>query len=410
MNRENKILLYMHGGSGNHGCEAIINSLAHMLDQKLAVVTNSVAEDEKYSLGEFCELKEERQFSAHKMMHVLYYIWRKLRKDPESFIRYRYHLVFGKHFYPLALSVGGDNYCYENMLNDLKLANQAFHSRGTKTILLGCSIEPDMLKREDVRRDLEKYDVIAARESITYHALKEALETKKEEGDGQSVSGPRLFFFPDTAFTLQSRELPLPEGFVKGNTIGINISPMVQESEKEAGITLSNYDALIGHLIETTDMQIALIPHVVWARNDDRVPLLKLYDRYKDTGRVVLIGDGSCEELKGYIARCRMFIGARTHATIAAYSSLVPTIVVGYSIKARGIAEDLFGTSEHYVIPVQTLERKDNLIEAFHWLMTNENPIREKLTEVMPSYKEKARQAGKEVEKIWEELNMQPKI
>lgn len=56
-----------------------------------------------------------------------------------------------------------------------------------------------------------------------------------------------------------------------------------------------------------------------------------------------------------------MFIGARTHATIAAYSSLVPTLVVGYSVKARGIARDLFGTEKNYVLPVQLLRKEEDL-------------------------------------------------
>lgn len=66
-----------------------------------------------------------------------------------------------------------------------------------------------------------------------------------------------------------------------------------------------------------------------------------------------------------------MFIGARTHATIAAYSSCVPTLVVGYSIKARGIAKDLFGTDEGYVLPVQALAKKEDLVNAFDWLYQN---------------------------------------
>ena len=56
-----------------------------------------------------------------------------------------------------------------------------------------------------------------------------------------------------------------------------------------------------------------------------------------------------------------MFIGARTHSTIAAYSSGVPTLVVGYSVKAKGIAKDLFGTEENYVLPVQALKEENNL-------------------------------------------------
>ena len=37
------------------------------------------------------------------------------------------------------------------------------------------------------------------------------------------------------------KELPLPDGFEEGNTVGINISPMIQENEPEPGITMSNY-------------------------------------------------------------------------------------------------------------------------------------------------------------------------
>ena len=52
------------------------------------------------------------------------------------------------------------------------------------------------------------------------------------------------------------------------------------------------------------------------------------------TGRVLLVGDHNCMELKGFIGRCRFFVGARTHATIAAYSSCVPTLAAGYSVKS----------------------------------------------------------------------------
>ena len=106
--------------------------------------------------------------------------------------------------------------------------------------------------------------------------------------------------------------------------VGLNVSPLVVENEAVPGITMENYRALIRHILDTTQMNVALIPHVVWKNNDDRTVLKRLYEDFKETGRIVLIEDGGCEELKGYIARCRFFIGARTHATIAAYSSLVP--------------------------------------------------------------------------------------
>lgn len=399
--RETRLVMYMHAGSGNHGCEAIVNSLCGMIKEKPVLLSYFGNEDNRYSLKDLCDIVQERRFSEHRLAHVLYYAYRLISKDKESFIRYRYAGILKKMSVPLAISIGGDNYCYETMLNDLMLANHAFNRKGTKTVLLGCSIEPELLGRKEILSDLGKYHTIISRESITDQALRTAFGKKDH---------PKLLCFPDPAFLLEKKEPPLPAGFNPDNTIGINVSPMIQGNEAQPGITMKCYYSMIRYIINHTDSQIALIPHVVWERNDDRLPIHELYEAFQETGRVVEIEDGSCQELKGYISRCRMFIGARTHATIAAYSSGVPTLVVGYSVKARGIAKDLFGTDENYVIPVQSLQHPEDLVKGLLWLMENEEDIRSRLTQVMPAYKEKALQTGKEVDRIWEEFNQQPKI
>lgn len=127
---------------------------------------------------------------------------------------------------------------------------------------------------------------------------------------------------PDPAFFLDSLELPLPDGFTYGNTVGINVSPLIMKSESRDGITFENYRRLISYILTETDMSIALIPHVVEPGNDDRETLQSLYDGLSDNGRIVLIEDHDARQLKGSIARYRFFVGARTHATIAAYSAV----------------------------------------------------------------------------------------
>ncbi|MCL2253111.1 MAG: polysaccharide pyruvyl transferase family protein [Lachnospiraceae bacterium] len=382
-----RIVLYMHAGSGNHGCEAIVNSVAKILGEPIGILSVNVTEDLQYSLKKLSDsgrisLLQERHFKRYRPIHILYYIYRKITKDRESFIRYRYHKVFNNKELPeLAISIGGDNYCYDIMTDDLVLMNSAFNQKGIKTILLGCSVEPELLRKPEIIADMLRYHMIIARESITYEALKK-------------INHPRLYLLPDPAFALGKKDLPLPEGFSLNNTVGINLSPLVLANEEETGITMDGYRALIKHIIKTTDMQIALIPHVVWERNDDRIPLRKLYDEFAPSGRVVMFPDASCEELKGYIARLKYFIGARTHATIAAYSSLVPTLVIGYSVKARGIAVDIFGTDENYVIPVQALKKSDDIIRAFNWIQENQANIREKLSVKMPGYIKEAMKIG----------------
>lgn len=402
MRNQKELVMYMHAGSGNHGCEAIVNSLCHMIEEDVMLISYAGEEDQKYSLKELCHIIQERRFEDHRIMHVLFYLYRRLTGDKESFIRYRYGQVFRKKAIPLAVSIGGDNYCYDSMLNDLRLANRAFNKAGSRTVLLGCSIEPELLKREDILADLAEYHTIIARESITYKALQAAFEGREAK--------PVIRNCPDPAFTLKKEELPLPEGFVKGNTVGINISPMIQENESQTGITLENYRALIRYIIEKTDMQIALIPHVIWQKNDDRKPIHSLYEEFKDSKRVIEIPDCSCTELKGFISRCRFFVGARTHATIAAYSSGIPTLVVGYSVKARGIARDLFGSEENYVLPVQNLKEKDDLTKGFEWIMQKEEEIKTHLKSIMPDYQKEACKAGREIDRLWEEFSRQLKI
>lgn len=102
-----------------------------------------------------------------------------------------------------------------------------------------------------------------------------------------------------------------------------------------------------------------------------------------------MVKDCGCEELKGYISRCRFFVGARTHATIAAYSTAVPTLVVGYSTKAKGIAKDLFGNWNDYVLPVQDIRTIDELTKRFWWIYEHEEKIREHLQNIMPEYKKR---------------------
>ena len=387
---DDRLVMYLHGGSGNHGCEAIINSTCHMIEEipKL-LVTNSEKEDKFYSLAPLCDILQERKIAEHFFAHVWYYAWRLLFHDPESFMRYRFRDVLGKNRAPLYVSVGGDMYCYEISKKEAIVANSTFNRAGSKTVLWGCSIEPELLKEPEMIEDMKRYALITPRESITKQAL----------NDAGIVENVKLF--PDPAFSLQAEEMPLPDGFLAGRTIGINISPMIVRNESEPGITIQNYRRLIDHILHTSDDPVALIPHVMWNNNDDRLTLAKLYEGYEENERVLLFPDMSCGRIKYVISKCRAFIGARTHATIAAYSSCVPTLVVGYSVKARGIARDLFGSEEHYVLPVQALQSPEELLQAYEWLMEREEPIRTRLQTVMPEYCERAVKAGDELRKLW---------
>ncbi len=370
-------VLYAHDGSGNHGCEALVRSTCKLIgaDKDHAVLMSTrPEEDKKYGLSEICTVLDKTEK-------------RPLDRTKPAFFKAYYNLKIKKNYTPIefyeskvadfvkkgdvALSIGGDTYCYGSFMPLFK-AHEMYKYGGLKTVYWGCSIEPELLENPDIANDIRNFDLITARETTSYEALKKV--------------NPNTVLVCDSAFLLPANNVSFPEN-VKNDVVGINASPLIEECEEGKGVVRENYEKLIEYILNNTDMSVALIPHVVWEAVDDRKILSEFYEKYKNTNRVFLIEDCPCEDLKGYISKCRFFIGARTHSTIAAYSSSIPTLVVGYSVKARGIAKDLFGTWENYVLPAQEIKETNELTNAFMWLQENESNTKKRLNDILPEYK-----------------------
>ena len=143
-----------------------------------------------------------------------------------------------------------------------------------------------------------------------------------------------------------------------------------------------------------------LIPHVVEDNNNDYDYMKPFYDKFAGTGRITILPPTfDARQYKGYIAHTRFFIGARTHATIAAYSSGVPTVALGYSVKARGIAKDIFG-EEKYVLNFGSMTDAEPLKKEFLKMVVNENDIRGELMRSIPLRMRSAMEAGETLQKI----------
>ena len=380
--------IYNHGGSANHGCEALVRTALNLFQSRgnMKVLSESPQQDYRYGINDLAVL--EPATTAYSKASLAFwdaYLTLKAKKDyfKMDVLPYR-KPIRGLTSNMVELSVGGDIYCYEDYRTFI-LLHKMIAKRGCKSVLLGCSLDEKLFADPEFVEDLKRYTYISARESLTYDMLQKAGLTN-------------IGLTPDSAFTLEKELLPLPEGFEEGNTVGINLSPLVVRKESKPGIVMENFVRLSRFILDTTDCAVALIPHVVWQDNDDRTVLKQLYDEVNCPGRVVLIEDHNCMQLKGFISRCRLFIGARTHATIAAYSTCVPTLVLGYSVKSRGIATDLFGTDEHYVLPVQQLSTADAMTFAFQWMMEHEQEIQVHLNAVMPEYVKKAGAVNMKVE------------
>lgn len=360
-----KYVLYNHVGSANHGCEALVRTIASTFGEKNTILLSEAPEEEEqYGISDLIEVYPALVPNRNVFDFIKAFLCLKLKKDyfPLDILPYKKAVKSLKQRADVLVSIGGDIYCYNNYPKYILLHRYAMRFV-QKSILLGCSIEPSSLSDEALLCDLQSYDLISARESITYNAL-------------LSAGLKNVIYCPDTAFGLLPEQVTLPENFIPGETVGLNISPLVLQKSQNGSLLLDNYCRVIEYILEQTSHAVGLIPHVRWKNNDDTVPLSELYKKYKYSGRVCLLPDLSAPKAKYCISKCRYFIGARTHATIAAYSTGVPTLVLGYSVKSKGIARDLFGTEEKYVIDYQCITDDMSITNGFQWLQQHEERIR----------------------------------
>lgn len=358
-----------------------MRSTAHILKEKIGglypvLYTYALEEDREYiptsTFSDIVELNYNRGDLLYKI-HALAY---KLG-DKNSITKLQ-HRVFLNQVREgdVCLCMGGDTYTYDGWPELLACVNSRLRKKGARTVLWGCSLAEELFDKPFFVEDMKSFDLITVRERVTFNML-------AKYGIQDNV-----VMVTDPAFQLPVNDYDLNSLF--GNekdVVGINLSPLILSCENADGITMENYKQLVEYILANTDFNIVLVPHVVWQGNDDRIAIEKLKSFFPSE-RVQMLSDMNCCLIKGAISHCRFFIGARTHSTIAAYSTLVPTLVVGYSVKATGIAKDIFGDDKHYVIPVQSLLQPCQLVEEFKWLMANEKSTRETLNDVMPQYKE----------------------
>jgi len=391
-----RILIVGQGSYTNRGCEAIIKTTTQIIKHYIPEAYITVATYD-YKYNKKIDIKTIDKLTTHaskrfSLIHLMSYFIRKIGKEKISkeLDQMWFKKVVSRN--DILISVGGDNYCYDEPKSFFKM-NKIARLKGLKTVFWGASVTETKIT-PDMKNDLKGFSLIGARENITYKVLKNINDN--------------TFLMADTAFILKKKEVCLSEEFERGNVLGINISPLSFRYSKSPGRSMDVIENFIEYILNTSKMKIALIPHVYDRINgslqNDLDMLDKLFERFKHTNRIIYFNkDYDCNELKYIISECRFFITARTHASIAAYSSYIPTLVIGYSVKARGIAQDIFGTEEGYVLSIQELKDENQLIQIFNGIMDKEKEIRDHLKKFMPSYINKAWQGGKDIKQLLED-------
>lgn len=371
-----KYYLPIHLDGGNRGCEAITKATSLILNKdKLIAYSRNLVQDRKLGLDKYVDLIQDKEenmlFKAKRKIACMfgnYY-------QPMTF-KYHYHrFVESMEKDSVMLSTGGDMMCYNN--NQVIYTNELAKSRGIKTVLWGCSIGKENLTSEKVNTLLH-FDYIYTRESLTANLMEE-------------IGCKNIGLFPDPAFILEPQECQLPACFSNGKkVIGLNVSNYVVGADNlsttQFGNALKN---TIDYLITETDYNILLVPHVLWQVQDDRIISRVILGEYESTGRLSVLDSGSLNylQIRYVISKCHLFCGGRTHSVISAYSTCVPAIALGYSVKSQGIAKDLKLPMET-VVDSKHITGKNELLNAIKYGLDKHDVLREHLLKIMPTYKE----------------------
>lgn len=381
-----KYFFPIHLDGGNRGCEAIAKGSALLIgapaDQLLGYCRD-VQLDKRLGIDRYMQLVPCRResFVIDKSLGLINKLFHTT-KTLEKRLLYPYQ-TFLRMMTPddIMISTGGDMLCYDD--NEVIFTNNLLHSQGMKTILWGCSMGPENQTPAKLQT-LFNFSLVYARESLTYEYFRQLGLTN-------------VVLLPDPAFILPAEDCPLPPCMADGQkrVVGLNISNYVMGGMRLDGRFGQEVLGLIRQLLLHTDYHILLIPHVTWndgrINQDDREMSRLIRDHFAP-GRIDILDIDSLNycQIRHVISHLHLFVGARTHAVISAYSMSVPTIALGYSIKSRGIARDL-GLSEQLVCNCRNFTPGD-LVQSFRYLDTHADEIRTHLQRIMPDYKQRTYQ------------------
>lgn len=375
------VLLYGIGGVFNFGCEAIIRGTV----SKLRIIYQYNNLRIRYaSLQSEYDYNKLRDLNIEIVPRRIYktLITKLLKKLLTLFqLRNRYFCFEDISILKgidIVYSIGGDIYT----LNHCKKFNEIVIyfgdyciTHGIPYVIYGASIGPftESNRIEKIMaRHLKSCAGIYCREN-------EALQYLNTLGIKRNVT-----LYHDPAFDAGT----LTRSKSEIDYIGINLSPLsikYSYSSAEFNIVAGKQAEIIRAIIDSTNCNILLIPHVLSMTNtmdNDLIYLKGIYDRIDESvkSKVVLI-----EKDLGYLGTkqklhcCRVVIAARMHCALNAITENIPTLFLSYSRKSVGMSRYVYG-SDIFLIKLNEFLDKDTLLKRIDYLLKNNELISRQLT------------------------------
>lgn len=388
---------------GNRGCEAIVRSTVGLLraqfgDVEVLVPSTDIERDRTQWPD---AAKQGVRFVRAYVPRMASY-WVHLQRLPLPFLK-RAGWPFPMPAWlkrqlsgvDAVLAVGGDNYSLDYRIPSPVMGlDRLAMDMGKPVILWGASVGP--FDREpgfvpSVTDHLSRMNFVAVRESASYSYLTEKLGLDN------------VVQMADPAFML-GRETVDYEKFwprCPNGVLGVNISSLIERYKRPEQDLRAEVAEFIRRAVGQYGLGVLLVPHVHPLHGEhaggDATYMADLLERVRDLGDSVRMmpHELNAAQIKYVISQLRFFMGARTHSTIAALSSGVPTVSIAYSVKARGINRDLFG-NEHAVLPTTEVSA-DMLQRSLDWLLREEKTLQKTLARRIPQLQDEARHAAARV-------------
>lgn len=400
-----KILLTGHAGSYNRGCEAIVRCTIDIIRRYLGptditILSFDPASDRSAMLSQLENVRIKDILSPIPQKYSLGWLVKGIERRilRRAFPGIPSYFSYVNRFYyqgtDVVISVGGDNFSDYyggpgQFFGELTLARLL----SSRTVIWGASIGPFHDKKLEKRwaHLLRKVDLITVRESTSVKYLHRI-------GVAENVRQ-----VADLAFLLPAHtEGATSLSSLRAETIvGIGMSALISKYGLDQDKYINAFTALAKHILSDANTHLVLIPHVIGKSmsNNDQMVCEQLVGRLACSDRVTLVDQkhNACQ-MKHVISQCDYFIGARTHSTIASLSSYVPTLSIGYSTKAYGINEDIFGHTD-YVLPISDLAEK-SLMKKFILLCNNRHEIVKQLKRRLPAIENMAERSGEYLAEI----------
>ncbi len=354
MDKQNTFLLVGNASCLNRGCEAILRGTVRILRtvfEKCRIVNaNFDILDPPYIPA---EPDPDIVHRPLPLVHKRTAKWVVAQAAGRVFPALGRHLRYGplRREIPGAqaiLSIGGDNYSLDYGVPWIFVnLDRYVLARGRRLIIWGASVGPfdreasfAKVIHDHLRREVAAIFVREERSRayLARHGISESVHV-----------------MPDPAFVMDAEPVtdaevgfPLPDG-----AIGVNLSPLMARyvTNRDAAAWETRAVEVVRDLLKAYDRPIVLVPHVTSPNHDDHLFLTRVKSRLPPGAVLMLPRTLSAAQTKHVISRLSCLVAARTHATIAAFSTCVPTVTLAYSVKAWGINEALFGHTRYVIGP-----------------------------------------------------------